>query len=210
MLTGEGVYQKLLAAYGKPRWWSDDPFVVMFQAVLVQNTAWSSVERTCAPLMDSLAPEYIARLTDGRLEELIAPCGFKKAKSRTIRALAEWFMGYDCDREHFSDIGTDTLRRELMAIRGVGEETADVILVYAIYRPRFIVDAYTRRLLERLGYGFASDDAIRRFFEESLPRDAEIYGRLHWLILEHCIAACRKKPNCESCPFAEMCGFKAV
>ena len=80
-----------------------------------------------------------------------------------------------------------------------------MILVYAFYKASFIIDAYTRRFLRRFGYDFADDGAIRRFFETGLPEDAKVYGWLHWLILEHCIGACRKQPQCESCPVREFC-----
>ena len=96
------------------------------------------------------------------------------------------------------------LRDELLALPGVGAETADVILVYAFYKPSFILDAYTRRWLTRLGFD-ADDDGRRLFFESGLPRDAALYGRFHWLILDPCIARCRKTPCCAGCPFADEC-----
>jgi endonuclease-3 related protein len=95
------------------------------------------------------------------------------------------------------------LRAELLALRGVGAETADVILVYAFHLASFIVDAYTRTFLTRLGCEFPDDAEIRRFFEEGLGRDATLYGRFHWLVLEHCIARCKKRPLCRGCPFAD-------
>lgn len=95
------------------------------------------------------------------------------------------------------------LRTELLALRGVGAETADVILVYAFHQPSFIVDAYTRTLLRRLGYSFVDDAEVRGFFEQSISKDAEMYGSYHWLILEHSISRCKKKPVCVGCPFVE-------
>ena len=97
------------------------------------------------------------------------------------------------------------MREELLAIRGVGAETADVILVYAFFRPSFIVDAYTRRLLGRLGHDFANDAAIKEFFEGALPNEARLYGYFHWLILEHCIGACLKAARCERCALNGAC-----
>lgn len=205
MLYAEEIYQTLLDTYGKPRWWSDDPFIVMFQAVLVQNTAWSSVEKTCAAMGDKLTLEAVARLPRAELEQRIRPCGFYKAKARTIQALIAWFGGYGFDRAAVQKIPAARLRQELLALRGIGPETADVILVYAFYQPSFIVDAYTRRFLRRLGHELADDAAVKRFFETALPPDAHIYGWYHWLILEHCIAACKKTPQCQSCPFQREC-----
>lgn len=209
MLCANELYEQLLAAYGKPRWWSDDPFTVMFQSILVQHTTWSGVEKTCGPLGGKLTPEYILDLSTEKLEELIAPCGFKRAKARAIQRLAEWFRKYRFNPQEVRKIPTPKLRAELLALRGIGEETADVILVYAFYRPSFIIDAYTRRLLARLGFDFPDDTAIRRFFEDGLPRDARLYGRCHWLILDHSIAACRKVPKCKQCLFRNICGYPA-
>ncbi len=205
MQNAETLYQLLLTAYGRPRWWSEDPFTVMFQAVLVQNTAWASVEKTWEAIGDKADPAYIEKLPVEELEALIRPCGFCKAKARTVQALAGWFAGYGFDRKKVQDQPAPKLRTELLAIRGIGAETADVILVYAFYKASFIIDAYTRRFLRRFGYDFADDGAIRRFFETGLPEDAKVYGWLHWLILEHCIGACRKQPQCESCPVREFC-----
>ena len=189
----------LLKAYGQPRWWSDDPFVVMLQSVLVQNTTWSSVEKTCAMFVNQLTPEYIEDLSTEELEQIIRPCGFYKAKARTIQALTAWYRKYHFDRQAVHEVPMPRLRKELLSIRGVGAETADVILVYAFYKASFIIDAYTRRFLFRLGYNFSDDTAIKLFFEKELPEDAQFYGWYHWLILEHCISVCKKTPKCDIC-----------
>lgn len=91
------------------------------------------------------------------------------------------------------------LRSELLSIKGIGAETADFILVYALYQPSFVIDAYTRRFLSRLGLDFTEDSEIREFFETELPKDARIYGYFHWLLLEHCISVCKKTPLCGKC-----------
>ena len=204
MLSAEEIYKILLDTYGKPRWWSDDPFTVMFQSVLVQNTAWSSVEKTCASIRDKLTPGYIGSLPTEGLEQLIRPCGSYKAKARTIQALITWYRRYDFDHRKVKSVPMQELRKELLSIRGIGDETADVILVYAFYQPTFIVDAYTRRFLSRLGYGFEDDTARKKFFETELKKDAWLYGWYHWLILEHCISVCKKSPKCDKCRFRKM------
>lgn len=205
MLNALEIYEILLAAYGRPRWWSDDAFTVMFQSVLVQNTTFSGVEKTCAAIGKRLTPQYMERLSTQELEELITPCGFYRAKARTIQALIAWFRRYRFDPRGAQDVPTHDLRKELLAIRGIGAETADVILVYAFYRPSFVIDAYTRRFLSRLGHSFSDDTAIREFMVSVLPRDARLYGWYHWLILDHCISCCRKSPVCGACPLREYC-----
>ena len=84
MLSAEGLYGRLLAAYGRPPWWSEDAYTVMFQAVLVQNTAWTNVQRTCAAMGGALSPANIAAMGQEELEGHIRPCGFCKGKARTV------------------------------------------------------------------------------------------------------------------------------
>lgn len=208
MLNASKLYSLLLTTYGEPRWWSDDPYTVMFQAVLVQNTAWENVEKTSASIGENLNPETIYALRQEELERLIKPCGFFKAKARTIRALTEWYGRYNCSREKTESKTMNELREELLSIKGIGEETADVILVYALYRPSFIVDAYTRRFLRRFGYSFQNDEEIRKFFTSLLSADAKDYGHFHWLLLDHGKTYCRKKPLCSFCPLIGLCKQK--
>ena len=196
------LYHALLGAYGTPRWWSDDPYTVMVQAVLVQNTSWRNVEKAYGEAGGRLRPEYVLATSAEELEALIRPCGFYRAKSKTIRSLADW---YHAKKDSIPDSSTEALRTELLALKGIGEETADAILVYGFHRPMFIIDKYTRRFLKRLGFSFAGDAERRAFFRETLPDDAEIAGYLHWLLLEHCIQRCRSTPLCQGCPFALSC-----
>ena len=209
VLSAGELYSTLLDTYGKPRWWSENPCQVMTEAVLVQHTTCNSVKKLRPALEDKLSPACIQALPQEELEQLIRPCGFQKAKARTIKAIAGWFLQYGGDAGAVRALPLERLRTELLALRGIGAETADVILVYAFRLPSFIVDAYTRTFLTRLGYRFADDMAIRRFFEQGLGRDAELYGSVHWLILKHCIARCKKKPLCKDCPFAWRCPEQA-
>ena len=123
MLSADDLYGRLEASYGEPGWWSDDPFTVMFQSVLVQNTAWTSVLRTCGSIGE-IAPERIASMSREELEDLIRPCGFAKSKSIAISGLTEWFGSYGNDPGQVVDVSTDILRSELLSIRGIGGETA--------------------------------------------------------------------------------------
>ena len=206
MISAEEIYDRLYAAYGQPRWWSDDPYIVMVQSVLVQNTSWRSVEKVTDSMADKLTPEYVLGLQPEDLESIIRPCGFCKGKAAAIRRLTEWYGKYEDQAAKAEALELQELRKELLAVKGIGAETADVILVYAFHKPSFVIDAYTRRFLDRLGFHFASDDEIRDFFECGLERDYRLYGWYHWLILEHGIKHCRKEPSCEKCPFAVLCG----
>lgn len=205
MMNAEELYRALFEAYGQPRWWSDDPYTVMVQSVLVQNTAWSSVEKVTAAMGGALTPETIRETEQAALEARLRPCGFAKRKTATIFALTEWFGRYHFSAEAIRSAEQAALRRELLAIKGVGAETADVILVFACHKPSFVIDAYTRRWLNRLGFPFSDDQEIRMFFERGLARDYRIYGWYHWLILLHGIAHCKKIPVCAGCVFKSIC-----
>ena len=202
MISSDKLYAMLLEEYGTPPWWSDDPFTVVFQSVLVQNTSWRNVVKTTEAMGAVPTPEEIIALDLEALEDLIRPCGFFHSKAMTIKSLAVWW-----EKHRDSDsVPSIKLRSSLLSIRGVGEETADVILLYALHRPVFVVDAYTRRLLSRIGCSFRSDDDIRGYINKGLPLDALVYGQFHWLVLQHCIAVCRKKAECSSCCLCSVCG----
>ncbi|MBQ1351717.1 MAG: endonuclease [Oscillospiraceae bacterium] len=206
LMTAMQIYETLSDSYDNPRWWSDDPYQIMVQAVLVQNTAWTSVEKVTQAVKNNLTPERISALSSERLEALIRPCGFSKAKAATIQRLTAWYGRYQYNAESVEKIPKDDLRTELLGIKGIGAETADVLLVYAFHKASFIIDAYTRRFLKRLGYPFKNDMQIRTFFEQELPADYRIYGWYHWLILDHGIKKCKKTPVCDSCCFTN-CAF---
>ncbi len=207
MMDSSELYLLLLSCYGKPHWWSDDPYTVMVQSVMVQNTSWKNVEKATEGIGDKLRPETVEKLSQGELESLIRPVGFPKRKAGTIRELTEWYERYGYSRSEVMAEEKDILRSELLMVKGVGEETADVILIYAFFKPSFAVDAYTRRFLSRFGYCFGCDDEIRKFMKDWLGEDAAAYGFFHSLILEHSIKKCKKDPDCVSCPIKRSCAY---
>ena len=210
------IYQRLLARYGAQGWWpAETPFEVMVGAVLTQATAWTNVEMAIANLRDAdaLSPRAVREMDAAALEALIRPSGFFRVKARRLRALCE-FVGarFADDIEAMAREPADSLRREILAVDGVGEETADDILLYALGFPIFVVDAYARRLFHRLGA--SAEDAryadLQRMFHAALPRDAALFNEYHALIVRHAIAKCRKRaPLCESCPLADVCQYAA-
>ncbi|KAL6599230.1 HhH-GPD family protein [Neocallimastix sp. 'constans'] len=206
-LTPKEIYDKLKDEFGDPPWWPGDSYIVMVQSILVQNTTWSSVEKITTSLK-KMTPRDVLKMKIEKLEDLIRPCGFCKRKAKTIKYLTEWYGKYKYNVESVMKIGKTELRKELLAIKGIGPETADVILVYVFHKPSFVIDAYTRRLLERLGFSFKDDSEIRSFFEKGIEKDYKIYGWYHWLILRQGIEYCKKKPSCENCPFYDICKRK--
>ena len=203
------VFQALLDRYGPQHWWpGESPFEVMVGAVLTQNTAWENVERAIARLKaaGALDPRVIVESEPQRLAEWIRPAGYFNVKARRLQAFCAWYLergGLEALRRQ----PTEPLRADLLAVHGIGPETADDILLYALERPVFVIDAYTRRLFARLdlvgeGWGY---ERLRAWFEDGLPREVPLFNEYHALIVRHAKEHCRKRPRCPGCPLASRC-----
>ncbi|MFQ6022212.1 MAG: endonuclease III domain-containing protein [Acidiferrobacterales bacterium] len=203
------IYRRLFAAYGHRYWWpGDSAFEVMVGAVLTQNTAWTNVEKAISNLKqaEALSPETIVRIHPKRLASLIRPSGYYNIKSRRLRALCRWVVAEGGVRK-LARMPTDVLRPALLAVHGIGAETADDILLYAFHRPVFVIDAYTRRIFARLGMVNGTEDyeTLRGNFEHALGQDIPLYNEYHALIVRHGKDTCRKKPLCDVCCLARVC-----
>ncbi|MCX7803685.1 MAG: hypothetical protein N3A38_00710 [Planctomycetota bacterium] len=156
------MFEKLLAAYGPQRWWpGETPFEVMVGAILTQNAAWRNVEKAIASLKAAgrLDAARMLELPPGQLAGLIRPAGYFNVKEKRLRAFLEFFRDrYGADVEAMRGRDLTGLRRELLAVNGIGRETADSILLYALDKPVFVVDAYTRRVFSRHGIARADED----------------------------------------------------
>jgi endonuclease-3 related protein len=206
-------YRLLLERHGPQHWWpGETPFEVMVGAVLTQNTAWGNVEKAIAGLKraGALSCRAILDLSDAALAELIRPAGYFNVKARRLKALCGFLMerGVAEAPERLAAQATPAeLRRSLLGVHGIGEETADSILLYALNLPRFVVDAYTRRAFGRLGLldGGESYAEIQRLFETELPADIGLYNEYHALIVRLGKEHCRPKPRCTDCPLNTIC-----
>jgi endonuclease-3 related protein len=158
-----------------------------------------------------LTPQALGRLSDKEIAPYIRSAGYYNIKAGRLRAFLDDFLGrYGGEVERMREVETGFLREELLAIRGIGPETADSILLYAVGRPIFVVDAYTRRILERLSLidGMASYDQIQRLFMEALPQDMPLYNEYHALFVRLGHTLCRKRnPRCRECPLLDLCPF---
>ena len=204
------IYETLNSHYGNLKWWpAKTPYEVMVGAVLTQNTAWGNVEKAIANFSDTLSPEFVRDVNITELIKIIHPAGFFNQKAAYLKAMTDWFARYDFDVSTVKRKPLEKLRAELLSVKGIGKETADSILLYAIGFPTFVVDAYTVRLCERYsidaGKGY---DAVKAHFEKNLPRSVDIYNNYHALIVingkEHCH---KNKPLCKNCPLKETCGW---
>jgi endonuclease III related protein len=201
------IYYTLLNTYGQRHWWpAQTPFEMMVGAILTQNTTWLNVEKAISNFGEHLSPEVIASASNDDLAQIVRPSGYYNKKAIKLKALTQWFGKYSYDVQQTMKIEGQFLRRELLAVKGVGPETADSILLYALNKPFFVVDAYTRRILYRLGYDLPKTyDGLRLNIEESIPQDIYLYGEFHALIVEHAKRHCRKAPTCEACPVEPLC-----
>jgi endonuclease-3 related protein len=206
-----GIYLLLFARYGPQHWWpGETSFEVMVGAILTQSCSWRNVEKAITALKSAglLSPEALRNAPTAEIAALIHSCGYYNVKAKKLRALVEWLGAY-CrdDIEALSTIDILTLRSELLNIYGIGEETADSILLYACGKPVFVIDAYTRRILARMGIAnrCKSYADFQALFSENLPRDAPMFNEYHALFVRLGKETCKKTPVCEGCCLREMC-----
>jgi len=201
------LYRDLLRRFGPQGWWPGrGPFETAAGAILTQHTAWTSAARAVAALRARrlLSPRALAALPEAELAQVIRAAGTYRVKARRLRAFTAWLLtrfGGRFDGLRRAPLGA--LRRELLAVSGVGPETVDAILLYAAGRPVFVADAYARRILGRhrlLGRGVGYEES-RAFLEAHLPSDPALFNELHALFVAvaktHCRAAVAL---CATCP----------
>jgi endonuclease-3 related protein len=182
------LYRRLLRQYGRQRWWpAETRYEVVAGALLTQNTSWKNVERALANLKKAgaLSPQKIVHMRRARLESLIRPSGFYRQKAERLAVVCAFFLERGgvagCRREE-----TAALREGLLGLKGIGPETCDDILCYALERPVFVVDEYTRRIARGLRLtDDLSYDGLQRFFETGVRRDWRLYQDFHALIVRH-------------------------
>jgi endonuclease-3 related protein len=213
------VYDRLLAHYGVQDWWpAESDWEIMVGAILTQNTSWQNVTRALDNLRraGALEPASMRALELARLAELVRSAGFVTSKPKRLKTLLAFL-----DREYAGDPanlrGADLAaqRAQLLALNGIGPETADAILLYVARQPVFVIDAFTRRILARMGRWRAagaeitdktSYDSLQRLFMEHLPHDVALFGEFHALLDVHAKRTCTKRaPRCPQCPILRLC-----
>jgi endonuclease-3 related protein len=205
------AYERMLAAFGPQQWWpGDSPFEIMVGAVLVQNTAWRNVERAIENLREAnvMEPHALYALPQTQLAELIRPAGYYQVKAKRLRNLLKFVVDeFNGSLDEMFRTNLTSLREQLLAIHGIGPETADAILLYAGGLPTFVVDTYTHRILARHGWieYEAGYHDIKDHFESTLPADRAIYNEYHALLVRVGKDYCKRNdPKCEACPLAPM------
>ena len=205
------IYKKLYRCFGPQDWWpGDTPFEIAVGAVLTQNTNWGNVEKAIHNLKKQgvLSSRGIHGLSVKELASLIKPAGYFNVKAKRLRSFLDFLMNeYHGRMENMAREDLTQLRPKLLGIHGIGPETADSILLYALEKPIFVIDAYTKRILSRHGI-MASDRSYAEFqelFHASLKRDLHLYNEYHALFVRVGKTFCRRtNPLCEKCPLNDM------
>lgn len=195
------IYKILLEKFGRQEWWpvtdkNNAEFEIILGAILTQNTSWKNVEKAIKNLKDNqmLSRKAIAEVDTKKLAQLIRSSGYYNQKAKKLKEFAK----YD----------GEITREKILEIWGIGEETADSILLYAYNKPHFVIDAYTKRIFRRLGYREKTYHELQKLFIENLPKDIETYKEYHALLVQLGKNHCQKKPECPNCPLKKMCEFK--
>lgn len=187
MKSLDRTFYKLYNHFGPQKWWpADNDIEMMIGAVLVQNTNWNNVSKALQNFNGNFRGEEILSFDYESLVSMIQSVGFYKRKAQTILNLMNWYNHYKFNNEELEEIDTLTLRNELLSIHGIGEETCDCLLLYTFNRPVFIVDAYLKRLLIKLGYpAMTSYAKIQAFMMKALPHNVQLFQEYHALIVEY-------------------------
>jgi endonuclease-3 related protein len=199
------IYHRLMAHYGPQHWWpAQEPFEVIVGAILTQSAAWINVEKAIANLKaaEALSPGALRRLPHPEVARLIHSCGYYNAKAQKLQAFAHWLgEQYHDSLDKLFAGNINHLRQQLLAIYGIGEETADSIILYAAHKPTFVIDAYTRRIIGRLGLAPDGNNynAYQTLFMANLPADTRLFNEYHALLVRLAKNVCQPRPLCQQC-----------
>ncbi len=205
-----GIYSILYSAFGPQRWWpGETPFEIAVGAILTQNTNWGNVEKAIKNIKKdkSLSARALHEMPNKRLASLIKPTGYFNIKAKRLKEFLSFLVNhYKGSMKPMKTEETYALREKLLNVNGIGPETADSILLYALEKPVFVIDAYTKRVLQR--HKLASEKAtyheLQELFHKNLPTDVELFNEYHALFVRLGKEYCKPKPKCEGCPLENM------
>lgn len=211
------IYNRLFSAYGEQHWWpGSDPFEIIVGAILTQQVAWKNVEKAIVALKSAglMDPERLLRAPLDEVAPLIRPTIYYNAKAKKLHSFLLFLQEtHDGDLEDLFSLSIPALREELLSVHGIGEETADSIILYAAGKLSFVVDAYTRRILQRLGLigGKEPYGMLRDLFMNNIAPEVKLYNEYHALFVRHGKERCRsREPRCSDCPLRHMCHYAAT
>ncbi|MBW2980878.1 endonuclease [Candidatus Woesearchaeota archaeon] len=216
------IYSLLYKSFGKQGWWpttlenelhpkhhgkapknDKERFEIIIGAILTQNTNWKNVEKAIFNLNKNqlLDINKIKKINKKRLASLIKPSGYFNQKAERLKIIADFYSK-----------NKNPSRGELLDVKGIGPETADSILLYALGKTSFVVDAYTKRIFSRLGLcnGNCSYDELQQMFHKNLPKEQKLFNQYHALLVELGKNYCKTKPICKDCPLKRLCSYKKI
>ncbi len=224
------IYKGLYSKFGPQYWWpvtkegetrptykkrghltEQQKFEICAGAILTQNTYWKNAMLALEKLNKAkmLSCEKIAAARKKKIALLVRSSGYYNQKTEKLKKFCSYIQkNYEGDLKEFFSKPLPELHAELLSLHGIGNETADDIILYAAEKPSFVVDAYTLRFVERFyakqGMGYVE---VKAFFESQLPKDVQLFNEFHALLVEHGKRSCRKKPLCSECFFKTNCRF---
>ncbi len=222
------IYDKLLAFFTPQHWWPVTPegklhpeysngpknekqqLEVIFGAILTQNTNWKNVEKAIAELNrnDLIDVKKISKIDAKKLALLIKSSGYHNQKAKKLKNFCDFLSkNYDGNLKKLFKKEIKELREQLLSINGIGPETADSIILYAAKKPVFVIDAYTKRILSRIGCKEKTYDDLQKLFMNSLPNNENLFNEYHALLVELGKNICKKSPLCGKCPISEHCNY---
>ena len=210
------IYEMLMTQYGHLQWWpAQSKLEIMIGAILTQNTSWKNVEIVLELLIssDMLSCKKIISSTDEKFAKLIRPAGLNNVKTKRIKSLVSFLLAAcNGNVSELQSWNSSVLRSSLMNINGVGPETSDAILLYALNKPFFVIDNYTRRMMSRIGISPLRDtyDSWQSMFNTAINMDTHTYKQYHAVIVENSKLHCRKSPSCGGCPLNRICDYAAT
>lgn len=208
--TLNNIFTKLYASFGPQHWWpGETPFEVSVGAILTQNTNWSNVEKAIGNLKRAgmLTPVKLHRMPAPGLAKLIRPAGYFNIKAKRLKNFITFLMhDYRGRMSGMRKVDLPVIRGKLLAVNGIGPETADSIILYALEKPVFVIDAYTKRVLSRhtIMDHAASYDEFQNLFHTHVREDVQLFNEYHALFVKLAKEHCRTKPLCTGCPLEGM------
>lgn len=207
------LFVRLFQHYGPRNWWPTvhgGDFELVIGAILVQNVSWKSTTIALQNLREAEIWSFEAILCadDETLHQLVRPTVYWRMKTRKLKEFAQFLLQrHNGDLNSLFALDIPEMRKQLLSVWGIGPETADDIVLYGANKPSFVIDAYTKRLLSRLGFAIvpATYDSYQNLFHDALPHDAYLFNEYHALIDYHCARICKSRPDCTSCVLAEEC-----
>jgi len=204
------IYKRLFGYFGPQEWWpGDSPFEIAVGTILTQNTSWRNVEKVIQNLKHEkyLSAKKLHEMPHNKLASFIKSVGYFNVKAKRLKNFLSFLSNhYQGSMKRMATAGTVLLRENLLDVNGIGPETADSILLYALERPVFVIDAYTKRVLRR--HGIVSDDVtyheMQELLQNNLPEDVQLFNEYHALFVMVGKHYCKPKPRCDSCPLEPL------